>query len=242
MIEIKDLRKRYDGFLALKGVSLKVNPGEVFVLLGSNGAGKTTLIKILTGLLKATEGEALIDGVSVWDEVKSRERFGYMPEHPHLYDRLTAREFLETMGSLKGVNESTVKDRINKLSKGLELDRVIDSEISSYSKGMKQKVLFANSLINNPPNLILDEPTSGLDPRFTRYIKMRIRDQAVKGKTVLMSTHITSITEEIADRVAIIEEGDIVAQGTVGELFERCGCDSLEEVFIEVVNHARSRA
>ncbi len=220
---------------------MKVQPGEIFVLLGSNGAGKTTLIKILTGLLKATEGVGLIDGESVWKVVRGRERFGYMPEHPHLYNRLTGREFLETMGSLKEVRTSVVKSRSKKLAMELELSRVFNSEISSYSKGMKQKLLFANALINDPPNLILDEPTSGLDPRFTRYIKMRIREEAVKGKAILMSTHITSITEDIADKVAIIEEGDIVAHGTVGGLYERYGCDSLEDVFVEVVNHARSR-
>ncbi len=240
MIEVKELKKNYGNYQALKGVSLEVHPGSVFVLLGSNGAGKTTLIKILTGLLRSSGGVALIDGFSVWDNVEGRERFGYMPEHPHLYDRLTGREFLDVMGSLRGVEETKLSQRIQILSEQLELDRVIDSEISSYSKGMKQKVLFANSLINDPPNLILDEPTSGLDPRFTRYIKRRIRGEAAEGKAILMSTHITSITEDIADKVAIIEEGRIVAHGGVGELYNKYDCDTIEEVFVEVVNHVRS--
>ncbi len=241
MIEISGLGKSYGDFEALKGVSLTVPPGTIHVLLGSNGAGKTTLIKILTGLLRASYGRALIDGVSVWDDVDGRARFGYMPEHPHLYDKLTGREFLDIMGSLRGMEPVPLGGRIDGLAKELELERVMDSEIESYSKGMKQKILFASALINDPPNLILDEPTSGLDPRFARYIKGRIREEASRGKSVLMSTHITSITEDIAHRVAVIEEGDIVAQGTPDELYERYHCRSMEDVFVEVVNHVRAR-
>ncbi|MFO8109561.1 MAG: ABC transporter ATP-binding protein [Thermoplasmata archaeon] len=240
MIEVRDLKKSYGDFQALKGVSLKVLPGTVYVLLGSNGAGKTTLIKILTGLLRASSGAAFIDNISVWDDVKGRDRFGYMPEHPHLYDRLTGREFLDIMGSLRKLDAEFLNSKIEVLAQELELDKVIDSEINSYSKGMKQKILFANSLINDPPNLILDEPTSGLDPRFTRYIKKRIREEASAGKSILMSTHITSITEDIADRVAIIEEGNIAAQGDISELYNRYQCDTLEDVFVEVVNYVRS--
>lgn len=240
MIETKNLNKRYGSFKALSDVSLRVESGEIYSLLGSNGAGKTTIIKIITGLLEATSGYACIDGLEARKSIEVKKRIGYMPEQPHLYDRLTGREFLEMMGSLRNLDEDILKSKVDSFAAEMEIDHVIDSEMGSYSKGMKQKVLFANAILHNPPNLILDEPTSGLDPRFTRYIKDRICELAERGKTVLMSTHITEVAAEISDRIAIIDRGRIIAEGSVMDLMERTGTKTLEHVFVEVIKHERN--
>ncbi|MFP3872716.1 MAG: ABC transporter ATP-binding protein [Candidatus Natronoplasma sp.] len=239
MIEIKDLSKSYGKIQAVKGVDLSVKDGEIFCLLGSNGAGKTTIIKTLTGLLEADEGEALVDGRRIRDDVKSKNLFGYLPEQPHLYERLTGREFLDIMGSLKGVKKERLHDFIDRWSQEMELDERIDSEMGSYSKGMKQKILFVNAVLHDPPNLILDEPTVGLDPRFSQYMKKKIRELSREEKTVLMSTHITSVAEDIADVVGIIDRGELLTRGPPDELMERTGTQNLEQAFVDVINDER---
>lgn len=238
MIEIKDLKKSYGKFEALKGVDISLEEGEIYALLGSNGAGKTTLIKVLTGLLQPSFGTATIDGLSARNNKKIRSQFGYMPEHPDLYEKLTGEEFLYMMGSLKGVEEDILCQKIESFSQDLEIDGHINKEMGGYSKGMKQKILFINAVLNDPPNLILDEPTNSLDPRFSQDIKSRIKELASRGKCILMSTHITPVAEDVADKVGIIEKGKLVAEGTVNELKRKTGSDNLEQVFIEVVNHA----
>ena len=235
MIEVNKLKKSFGEFEALKGVSFRAPKGEVFSLLGSNGAGKTTIIKIITSLLEPTSGEVFIDGLKVNSDPQVKCLFGYMPEHPHLYDRLTGREFLEMNANLRGMKENVIKRKIQKFSDDLGISEILDSEIGSYSKGMKQKILFINAVIHDPPNLILDEPTSGLDPRYTRYIKDKIQNLARDGKTILMSTHITSVAAEISDNIAVINGGQIIAEGQPQELMENTNKSTLEEVFIEVV-------
>lgn len=236
MIETRRLRKKYGSFEALKGVSFEVEEGQVFSLLGSNGAGKTTIIKIITGLLEATSGKAYIDGKEMDGSTEIKKIFGYMPEQPHLYDRLTGREFLQMMASLRGMDKEVVNSRIDEMGEELELRDKLDSEMGAYSKGMKQKILFANAVIHDPPNFILDEPTSGLDPRFTRYLKDKIREMADNGKTVLMSTHITSVAADVSDEIGVINEGNLIARGTPQDMMKDTETSTLEDVFIEVVN------
>lgn len=235
MIEIKNLQKKYGSFTALNDVSLKVKEGEVFTLLGSNGAGKTTMIKIITGLLRPDSGVALIDGKKMDGNTEIKRRFGYMPEQPHLYERLTGREFLELRGKIQNVDNETLEERIDSITKELEIDHMLDSETGAYSKGMKQKILFTNAVLHDPQNFILDEPITGLDPRFTRIIKNRIKQMGEDGKTVLMSTHITSVAEVVCDVVGIINEGVIKAVGDIDKLKKKTNSDSLEEIFIKVV-------
>ncbi len=242
MIEIKGLRKKYGEIEAVKDVDFSVDSGEVFCLLGSNGAGKTTIIKILLGLLDPTDGTALIDGKEVKDKVSLKKNFGYMPEQPHLHERLTGYEFLDIMGSLKGMNGESLKKSIKKYSKDLELDERINMEMGAYSKGMKQKVLFVNSILHDPPNLILDEPTVGLDPRYSQYMKKKINEFSKEGKNILMTTHITTVAEEVADVVGIIDKGSLLIKGSQEELKESTGTKSLERAFIEVIKDERKSA
>ncbi len=242
MIEIKHLHKRYGNLAAVEDVDFTVDDNEIFCLLGSNGAGKTTVIKILTGLLEPTSGSALVDGKKVSEDAKSKKTFGYMPEQPHLYDRLTGREFLEIMGGLKGVDDGTLSEEIDRFSKELELDQRMDSEMGAYSKGMKQKILFVNAIIHDPPNLILDEPTVGLDPRYSQYMKKRINHLSEDDKTILMTTHITSVAEDIADIVGIIDNGRLIVSDKPSELMERKNTESLEQAFVEVIKDERRGA
>lgn len=239
MIEVRKLEKHYGKIEAVKNISFTIKEGEVFSLLGSNGAGKTTIIKAITGLLEPTRGNVKINDFSIDDGFRVKRLYGYMPEQPHLYDRLTGREFLEMMGSLRGIDEDILSKKIDDFAVEMEIDHMLNSEMGAYSKGMKQKVLFANAMIHDPPNLVLDEPTAGLDPRFTKYLKNKIREEADKGKAVLMSTHITSVAEAISDRIAIIDKGRFVAKGTLKELLSLTGSENLEDVFVEVIHNER---
>ncbi len=239
MIEVKNLRKSYGDFEALKSVSFSVEGGSIYCLLGSNGAGKSTIIKIIAGLLRASEGRAYIDGIGVGDNIEYKRRFGYMPEEPHLYDRITGREFLDLMGTVRDMDESLLNRKIEKLAHELEITGFLDMEMAAYSKGMKQKILFANAIIHGSPNLILDEPTSGLDPRYTRYIKRRLKKLAQEGRAVLMSTHITSIAADISDMVGIIHNGILITEGSVDDLLSMTGTENLEDAFVEVVDGVR---
>ncbi|MFP4051505.1 MAG: ABC transporter ATP-binding protein [Thermoplasmata archaeon] len=239
MIEVRDLGKYYGDFEAIKNITFTINEGEVFSLLGSNGAGKTTIIKAIAGLLEPTRGFIRINQSDINNGYQVKKLYGYMPEQPHLYDRLTGREFLEMMGSLRGIDENILSNKIDDFAVEMEIDHMLNSEMGAYSKGMKQKILFANAIIHDPPNLILDEPTTGLDPRFTKYLKRKIREQADMGKGVLMSTHITSVAEEISDRIAIIDCGKFVAQGTLEELLSLTNSETLEDVFVEVIHNER---
>lgn len=238
MIKVKGLSKSYGDFEALNEVSFSVKENSIYCLLGSNGAGKSTIIKIITGLLKPTYGEAAIEGIVVNNDIEYRKFFGYMPEEPHLYDRITGREFLDIMGTIRGMDVDTLSSRIEWLGDELEIAGFLDVEIAAYSKGMKQKILFANSVLHDPPNLILDEPTSGLDPRYTRFIKIRLRELAGMGKSILMSTHITSIAADISDKVGIIHNGNLMIEGTVDEILDRTDTTDLEEAFVEVIDGA----
>ncbi len=236
MIEVKGLRKKYGDFEALRNINFTVGDGNIYCLLGSNGAGKSTIIKIITGLIRSTSGEAYIDGIKVGTDIEYKRRFGYMPEEPHLYDRITGREFLEFMGTLRDVDKDTLNKRIDLMGKQLELEGFLDREISAYSKGMKQKVLFANAIIHGSTSLILDEPTSGLDPRYTRYLKYRVKGLAEDGKAVLMSTHITSVAADISDMVGIIHKGKLIAEGNVEQLLKETDSKNLEDAFVEVID------
>ncbi len=236
MIEVRNLRKTYGDFEALSGVSFSVEENSIYCLLGSNGAGKSTIIKIMTGLLRATDGEVYIDGIKVGNDTEYKRRFGYMPEEPHLYDSITGREFLDIMGTIRDMDEDLLNERIYKLSGELEIRGFLDIEMAAYSKGMKQKILFANAMMHDSPNLILDEPTSGLDPRYTRYIKRRLRKLADQGRAILMSTHITSIAADISDMVGIIHNGIMMTEGTVDDLLAKTRTKNLENAFVEVID------
>lgn len=231
MIRIEHLHKTYrTGFSmrpkqALKDVSFRVEPGQVFGFIGPNGAGKSTTIKVLTGLLRYDSGSVLINGVSPRD-VKSREFIGYTPEQPYFYDYLTGRELLKFYGKLVGLSGTELDKRIQWALELLHADKDwIDRRLRSYSKGMMQRVGIAQSILGKPKLLILDEPMSGLDPVGRRDVREAIQELNNMGVTVFYSSHLLGDVEAISHRVAMIVDGRIVREGTVEDITNSCGVE-----------------
>ncbi len=240
MLDIQDLYKTFGSVKAVDGISLTVNKGEIFGLLGTNGAGKTTTMKILACLLKPTSGKAIVNGMDVVKKpLEVKAQIGYLPEMPSLFEKLTGREFLYMLGNLRKMDDTVLTDQINKFAKVLELDEALDMELGTYSKGMRQRISFASAILHEPPILILDEPTSGLDPRFARLVKQWIKGYVSDGNIVLMSTHVTEIAESLCHRIAIIHDGRIVGMGTPRELSDSLGAVNLEEAFVMLVDEKR---
>jgi ABC-2 type transport system ATP-binding protein len=236
MLETRNLVKTFGKVVAVNDVSFSVHRGEIFGLLGTNGAGKTTTMKIFSCLLRPTSGQAFVDGLDVvQSQLEVKKRLGYLPETPALYEKLTGREFLLMLGSLRSMPENELAKRVEEFSRTLELREALDMEIGTYSKGMRQRIAFASAVLHRPPVLILDEPTSGLDPRFAKLVKGWIRDYARAGNTVLMSTHVTEIAESLCDRVAIIHDGKILKLDAPPGLCMTLGVKTLEDAFVKLV-------
>src|SRR5712672_1685921 len=225
VIETRALSKTYRDFWgrpkvrALKALNLEIYQGEVFGLLGPNGSGKTTTIKLLLGLLFPTDGDAFVFGRPAAD-VKKNERIGYLPEESYLYRFLNAEETLDFYGRLFKLDPEVRRDRAQKLIETVGLARDKKRILKEYSKGMRQRIGFAQALINDPELVILDEPTSGLDPLGTRWMKdliIKLRDQ---GKTIIMCSHRLEDVQDICDRVAILAEGELQKLGSVKSLLE----------------------
>ncbi|MDQ3702037.1 MAG: ABC transporter ATP-binding protein [Chloroflexota bacterium] len=235
------LRKVYGTHEAVRGVDLTVRRGEIVGFLGPNGAGKTTTIKMLTGLLRPSSGQAFIMGHDVQREpVRAKASFGYVPDTPSLYGKLRGWEFLRFMGRLYRVPTAAAERRAAELLRLFELTNAASDLVEGYSHGMQQKLALAGAMLHDPPVLFLDEPTVGLDPRSARIMKdllVRLRD---RGTAVFFSTHILEIAERMCDRVAIIDRGSIVAAGTIAELRgESSG--SLEDIFLRLTGGAEYR-
>lgn len=231
MIQIEHLHKTYrSGFLmkpklALKDVSLHVEPGQIYGFIGPNGAGKSTTIKVLTGLLNFDSGKVLVNGISPRD-VKSRRFIGYSPEQPYFYDYLTGRELLQFYGKLVGLEGNLLNERITWALQLLHADKDwIDRRLRSYSKGMMQRVGIAQAILGKPKLLILDEPMSGLDPMGRRDVREAILELNRDGVTIFYSSHLLSDVESISHRVAMIVDGRIVREGTVDEITDSCSIE-----------------
>ena len=221
MIEVRDLRKEYGGFVAVEGSSFSVDRGEVFGVIGPNGAGKTTTLKALSGLLEPTGGTITIDG-SRPDSRETRHLLGFLPEESPLYEEMSPRSYLRFFADLYDVPRDVADERIGETLDRLELAHR-DRALGDMSKGMKRKVAIARSLVNDPDVLIYDEPASGLDPLTTNYIIEFTKELAAEGRTVVFSAHNLYHVEEVCDRVAIMNEGRIVTKGPLSELRERYG-------------------
>lgn len=200
-------------------MELRVAEGEMFGFLGPNGAGKTTTIKMMTGLLNPTSGTAEIAGFNIQESpLAAKALFGYIPDNPFLYDKLTGREYLNFMADLYSTAKKERDTKIEDLLRLFELQEKGDELIQSYSRGMRQKIALAGALIHSPRIIFLDEPTVGLDPRGARIMQDILRELTLRGTTVFMSTHILEVAERMCDRIAIVNRGKIIAQGTMNEL------------------------
>jgi ABC-2 type transport system ATP-binding protein len=240
LIETHNLVKKYGEFVAVKNVSFNVRSGEVFGFLGPNGAGKTTTIKMIVGLLQPTSGVVKVAGYDVQSQsMQSKASSGYVPDTPNLYAKLTGRELLRFVGDLYDIDRQQALRRIDELLRMFDLSEAADETLDSYSHGMQQKASLAAALMHDPKVLVLDEPTVGLDPKSARLIKDILRQMADRGAAVMLSTHILEIAERMCDRIGIINKGELVAVGTMGELRALGqGQASLEDIFLGLTGGA----
>jgi ABC-2 type transport system ATP-binding protein len=221
---------------ALDELDLEVYEGETFGLLGPNGAGKTTTVRLLNCIIRPTGGTATVKGYDILKEdLEVRKGTGLLAESPGLYEKLSAYEFLEFMGALYDVPRSILTKRVDDLLQLFGLHDRRDSLLEGYSRGMKQRILIAAALIHDPPILFLDEPTSALDPRAALMVKDLIKKLAESaGKTIFICSHILPVVEELCDRIGIINQGRLVAVGTVDEIIAQTKTKTLEQAFIEI--------
>lgn len=232
-IELQGLAKRFGEKRVVDHVSLTVAPGEVVGLLGPNGAGKTTTLRMLAGLITPSEGRALIDGIDVQaSPLEARRRLGFMTASTGLYERLTAREIIETFGRLYGMEEARLQARVEVLKRELELEGFIDQRCGAMSSGQKQRVSIARALVADPPAYVLDEPTAALDPLAARDILHLVTSAKERGKAVLFSTHRMEEAEFLCTRICFMRAGRVVAEGSPTQLREESGQASLTGAFL----------
>lgn len=242
-IEIRNLAKHYGKKVAVQDLTLTVKPGMVYAFLGPNGAGKTTTIKCLTGLLKPTRGTVKVAGYDVQaDGIEARKLISYVPDQPFLYEKLTGREFLEFIGSMYKMNIADVDRKIGALSEQFGTKEYLDDLAEGYSHGMRQRLVISAAMLHDPKVLIVDEPMVGLDPRSAKIVKDAFRERANKGVSVFMSTHTLSLAEEAADVIGIINRGQMIFEGTVGELRTQGNNASVEDIFLTLTDEEHTFA
>jgi ABC-2 type transport system ATP-binding protein len=237
MIEITNLTKRYGNVTAISDINLTIPSGQFFGFLGPNGAGKTTTIKTIVGLLKPTSGTVKVDGIDVQaDPIGAKRLVGFIPDKPFIYEKLTGREVLQFVAGLYEVEPSQIDERIDQLLDMFELSDWKDELVESYSHGMRQKIVMSTALIHQPKVIVVDEPMVGLDPKGARQVKKIFKELCEQGTTIFMSTHTLEIAEQMCDYIAIIQKGNIIAQGSISELrvTARTGLTKLEDIFLEL--------
>ena len=237
MIEISGLVKRFGDLTAVDNLNLKIGPGEIFGFLGPNGAGKTTTVKLMTGLLKPTQGVIKIAGFDVAARpLEAKRLMGLVPDEPFVYPKLTGAEYLRFIGDLYDVEPASQRRRIPELLEMLELSRWGGELVESYSHGMRQKLVIAGILLHEPKVLVLDEPIVGLDPRSARMVKDIFLKLAERGTAIFMCTHILEIAERLCGRIGIILGGSLIALGTLEELRSKArgSAPGLEDVFLSL--------
>lgn len=241
-VEAVNLTRRFDKKLAVDQVSFRVNQGEFFGFLGPNGAGKSTTIKMVVGLLRPTEGTARICGIDMWEKPKqAKQLIGVLPEGLNLYDRLTGREFVRFSGAMYGLSKEPAEERCEELLDLLDLHKDGDKMIIDYSQGMRKKTALAAAIIHAPRVLFLDEPFEGVDAISGSAIRDILQQLRDRGTTIFFSSHILEVVERLCTKLAVISQGQLVAQGTVDELRQLARAQedsSLEEVFLRTVGAA----
>ncbi len=234
-VEIKDLYMNYGSKEVLKGINLEVHKGEIIGYIGTNGAGKSTTIKIILGIVEGYRGEVKVFGQDIKkNPIEYKSRIGYVPEVADIYENLTAREYLTFIGSLYGMSYDRANEKAERLMVVFGIKDVCDSRINSFSKGMKQKVLIIASMLHNPDILFLDEPLSGLDANSVMVVKEILSMLSKQGKTIFYSSHIMDVVERISNRIILIKNGQIAADGSFSQLKARSKEGSLEQIFNQI--------
>ncbi len=236
MIEIEDLRKSFGDVHAVAGLDLRVASGELFCFLGPNGAGKTTTIKMMSGLLKPSSGRIMIKGMDLRENAQAVKKItGYIPDQPYLYERLTAAEFYEFTGDLYGIPRVEIRAKRERAFDLFGLVDYEDSLVKNMSHGIRQRLTYASVFLHDPEVMFIDEPFIGLDPYSIRLIKNLLREKCNAGATIFLTTHILALAEDMADRIGIIDDGKLVALGTLHELLRKTEVQGrLEDVFLKL--------
>jgi ABC-2 type transport system ATP-binding protein len=243
MLEVRHLFRSFRGIPAVEDVSFRIGWGEIVGFLGPNGAGKSTTVKIITGLLRANEGKVLFEGRDIRDDMVSfRKVLGYVPEEAHLYSYLSGLEYLQLIGRLRGLGERLIEVKATGLLELLHLKSWQHTPISSYSKGMRQRVLIAAALLHDPKLLIFDEPLSGLDVASGRLFKDLLEMLAAQGKAVLYISHVLETVEQVCSRVIVIAGGKVLADAPPSELTTLMSLPNLESVFAQLVQQQDTRS
>lgn len=241
-LEVRGLLKRFDR-VAVDHLDLDVRAGELYALLGPNGAGKTTTLRMVTGLLKPDAGSIRVFGVdALADPAAAKRQIAWVPDEPLLYDKLTPAEYLRFVAGLWGTPAETARRNAEDLLKRLQLWDHRDERCEGFSRGMKQKAALAGALVHEPRLLILDEPLTGLDAAIARQVKDLLQEKVSAGATVILTTHILEVAERLSDRIGIIQNGRLLAEGTLSELQARVGegRSTLEDVFLGLVSPAEA--
>lgn len=232
MLEIDHLTKRFGDKMAVDGLTLRIEPGEIYGFIGHNGAGKTTTIKCAVGILRPDAGTVTIDGRSLVEDPKiCKAKLAYIPDNPELYDYMSGIKFLNFIGDVFYIPPAERQDRIRKLADMFELTDALAQPIASYSHGMKQKLAISAAWMHAPKLIVMDEPFVGLDPKAAHLLKRMMREHCDAGGAIFFSTHVLEVAEKLCDKVAIISHGKLVRTGTMEEVR---GDDSLEDVFLEM--------
>lgn len=234
MLIIKNLYKYYKSDRpAIKDLSLEIKSGDIFGFIGHNGAGKTTTIKSVVGILEFEKGDIFIDGVSIKENpIECKKKIAYIPDNPELYDALTGIQYLNFIGDIYKVPRKEREELIKVYSDTFEITKSLGDLISSYSHGMKQKLAIISALIHKPKLLILDEPFVGLDPKASHILKQIMKDICKDGGAIFFSTHVLEVAEKLCNKIAIIKNGEIVANGDIDKVK---GDNSLEDLFMELI-------
>ena len=243
MLEVQSLTKRYRGIPAIENIDFQVKAGEIVGYLGPNGSGKSTTVKIITGLLKPNEGRVLFEGQDIRSNLPGfRAALGYVPEEAHIYTHLSGLEYLQLIGRLRCMPEALIRVKANEMLRLLGLQSWRHSAISSYSKGMKQRVLIAAALMHDPKLLVFDEPLSGLDVVSSRLFKDLLQALSSEGKAILYISHVLEVVEQVCDRVIVIAGGSILANAAPSELTQLMSLPNLESVFAQLVQQQNTAA
>jgi ABC-2 type transport system ATP-binding protein len=237
MLEIIYMSKSYDGKKqACNDINLQIEEGDIYGFIGHNGAGKTTLLKSIVGILDFDQGDILINGISIKDRpLEAKKIMAYIPDNPDVYESLTGIQYLDFIADVYNVDLNERKLRISKYATQFEIFDVLSNPIASYSHGMKQKLVLIGALIHEPKILLLDEPFVGLDPKASYQVKEIFRDMCARGALIFFSTHVLEVVEKLCNKVAIIKNGVIVANGPTGEIIKD---QSLEHIFLELIKEA----
>ena len=233
MLEIKNYTKKYpNGKIGAEDVNLKVEAGDIFAFIGHNGAGKTTTIKSIVGINDITSGDIFVDGVSVKENpVECKKKIAYIPDNPDIYDSLTGIQYINLIADIFRVDKNTRQELTEKYATALEIKDDLNSAISTYSHGMRQKLVLISAFVHSPKLLIMDEPFVGLDPKVSFVVKEIMKKFVKDGGAIFFSTHVLEVAEKLCNKVAIIKQGKIVANGKMSEIKKD---KALEDVFMEL--------